>query len=50
MGGGMAHNFVKSGFPVEGYGLYKPMIAKFVEAGSKGASSPATAAQGVEIS
>lgn len=44
MGGGMAINLVKNGYPVTGYDVYKPLVDKLVEAGGKASTSPSEAA------
>ncbi|KAK9468207.1 NAD binding domain of 6-phosphogluconate dehydrogenase-domain-containing protein [Lipomyces arxii] len=44
MGGGMARNLAKVGFPVAGYDLYTPLVDKLVAVGGTAAASPAAAA------
>ncbi|KAL1586196.1 hypothetical protein WHR41_05466 [Cladosporium halotolerans] len=49
MGGGMAKNLVKNGFPVTGYDVFQPLVDSFVEAGGKAAKSPKEAAANAEF-
>jgi 3-hydroxyisobutyrate dehydrogenase len=49
MGGGMARNLVKRGFPVTGYDLYQPLVDKFVAVGGQAARSPSAAAADAEF-
>ncbi|KAK4983695.1 hypothetical protein LTR66_008739, partial [Elasticomyces elasticus] len=44
MGGGMAINLVKNGFPVTGYDVYTALVDKLVAAGGTAAGTPADAA------
>ena len=49
MGGGMAINLAKKGWPVTGYDLYKPLVDKLIEAGGKGSTTPADAAKKADV-
>jgi 3-hydroxyisobutyrate dehydrogenase len=44
MGGGMAKNLVKEGYPVTGFDVWQPSVDSFVQAGGKGAKTPREAA------
>ncbi|KAF2219639.1 NAD binding domain of 6-phosphogluconate dehydrogenase-domain-containing protein [Elsinoe ampelina] len=44
MGGGMATNLAKKGYPITGFDVYTPLIDKLVSAGGSPASTPAAAA------
>jgi 4-hydroxybutyrate dehydrogenase/sulfolactaldehyde 3-reductase len=49
MGGPMARNVLKKGFPVKGFDLNPAALEKHVEAGGTTAGSPREAAEGVDI-
>jgi len=44
MGGGMAINLAKNGFPVTGFDVYTPLVDKLVAAGGKPSKTPSEAA------
>ncbi|TKA69743.1 hypothetical protein B0A49_13389 [Cryomyces minteri] len=45
MGGGMATNLVKNGFPVIGFDVYTPLVDSLVARGGRAAQTPAEAAR-----
>ncbi|KAK7206011.1 NAD binding domain of 6-phosphogluconate dehydrogenase-domain-containing protein [Myxozyma melibiosi] len=49
MGGGMACNLAKEGFPIQGFDVYPPSMDKLVAAGGTSSKSPAEAAKGKEF-
>nr|POE87939.1 putative oxidoreductase ygbj [Quercus suber] len=49
MGGGMAKNLVKHGFPVIGFDVYQPLVDDFVAAGGKAGKTPKEAASKVDF-
>lgn len=49
MGGGMASNLLKHGFPVTGFDVYQPLVDKFVAAGGKAGASPKAIAQDADF-
>ena len=49
MGFGMASSLVRAGFAVAGYDVAAANVARFAEAGGRGATSPADAARDATI-
>ena len=49
MGMGMATTLVKAGFAVQGYDVSPAAVARFVEAGGRGAETAAEAARGADV-
>lgn len=49
MGSGMAKHLLKQGFSISGFDVYQPSVDKVVEAGGKGASTPAEVAKASDV-
>src|SRR5512139_3417723 len=49
MGGGIAHNILKAGYPLTVYNRTREKAVPLIEAGAQWADSPAAAAQSAEV-